>query len=62
MTKFSYWYQAGYYGYPYDYRRTDGLLYEQLKNNKAWGYSDPERFHNSYQIPDTCLLLVGGAP
>jgi len=59
MTKFSYWYQAG-YSYPYAYRRTDGRLYEQLINNKVWRSSDPRRFQSSCQIPNTCLLLVGG--
>jgi len=61
MTKFSYWYDPDYH-YPFGYRRSRGQLCEQLKGSKSWGYSHLNMLDNSRQIPDTVLLLVGGAP
>jgi hypothetical protein len=61
MTKFSYWYDPDYY-FPFGYRRTDGHLYQQLKGRKSWGPSVADMFYKSRQIPNTVLLLVGGAP
>jgi hypothetical protein len=61
MTKFSYWFDPDYYSL-FGYRRTNGHLYQQLKGRESWGHSMVDMFYNSYQIPDTCLLLVGSAP